>query len=398
MVKIGFSYLYICFYWIIIAPLSFIVPKKKGLTIVVGKKNGLLAGNTMYFFLYGVKHGKNVKFLTRDKSILVNHPELSDHILLYPSYKSIVALLRASFFVVDHSHWSLFYPIYFFLSIRARRIHLWHGLTFKPVERGLIIGKFANFKARLFRRLIRYDAVISTSDFWTENLYKKYFLYKQAVNCGYPRNDVLFREPRDFDLTKVDKAKFEMLKISKEKGNKIAIYAPTFRDVDRSDAFSNKHLDFETLNMFLNKNKIILVLKFHPRNAGSYPDMSNIINYDKSYDVYPVMSLSDLLITDYSSIYIDYLIIDRPIIFFNYDYELYLKNNRALQSTFLETIPGVVSYTQNDLEKAMYDHLILGQDTHSRQRHELRDISYEYLDGNSSQRIYECMDDWDHLF
>jgi len=178
MLKKSISYVYICLCWFVIAPISFLIPKKKGLILVVGKESGWLAGNTMYFFLHGVKHKKNVVFLTRDKSILKDQPTLSNHILLYPSYKSILTLLRASFLVVDHSHWSFYYPIYFFLSIRARRIHLWHGLTFKAVERGLIIGKYANFKARLFRRLIKYDAVISTSDFWTKNLYEKYFLYK----------------------------------------------------------------------------------------------------------------------------------------------------------------------------------------------------------------------------
>ncbi len=394
MFRKGISYIYICFYWLVIAPISFLIPKEKGLTIVTGKKNGLFAGNTLYFFLHGVEHNKNVLFLTRDKSLAKDHPHLKDHIICYPSMRSIISLLRASFFVVDHSHWSLYYPIYFFLSIRAKRIHLWHGLTFKAVEKGIIIGKLANLKARLFRRLIRYDAVISTSDFWTENLYKKYFLYKKAINCGYSRNDVLFRSPSHYDLTMVDKSKFEFLKESIQDGYKIVIYAPTFRDIDRSDAFSNNHLDFESLNNFLKANKIILVLKFHPRNKRAYEDRSNIINYDKSYDVYPVLSLSSLLITDYSSIYIDYLIVDRPIIFFNYDYELYLKQNRQLQSTFLETIPGAVTYNQSGLEQALVNHLINGEDPFVDQRQKLRDISYENLDGNSSERIYTCLEEW----
>jgi len=378
----------------IIGPISFFFPKEKGLTIVIGKETGLLAGNTLYFFLHGIKHNKNVRFLTREKSILSDHPRLKNYILLFPSFSSFFKLLRASYIVVDHSHWSYYYPIYFFLSIRARRIHLWHGLTFKAVERGLIIGRYANFKARLFRRLIKYDAVISTSKFWTDNLYKKYFLFKRAYNYGYPRNDVLFREPNILDLTKVDQDKFSFLKSSKEKGFKIVIYAPTYRDVDGSDAFSKEHLNFQTLNAFLSSNKIILILKFHPRNSASYSDMSHIINYDKSFDVYPIMSLSDLLITDYSSIYIDYLIIDRPIIFFNYDYELYLKRNRSLQSTFLDTIPGVITYNQSEFENAIYNHLILEQDPLQDKRREMRDISYENLDGNSSERIYNRLENW----
>ena len=165
------------------------------------------------------------------------------------------------------------------------------------------------------------------------------------------------------------------------------IYSPTFRD-DGSDAFSNGHLELEKLNTFLNKYSIILVLKMHPLNAYTYQDLSNILNYGKDFDIYPVMSLSDMMITDYSSIYIDYLIIDRPIVFFNYDYEKYLEKNRKLQSEFLHTIPGVIAREQDSLEKAILDHLISGNDTHKHQRAKLKEISYEFFDGNSAQRIF----------
>lgn len=383
----------ILFNWIFIAPIGFIFPRQKGLIIVTGKQEGWLEGNALYFFLEGIRLKKNVKFLTRDRSLIVDHPELKEHLLLHPSFLSYWILLRAEYFVVDHSHWSLKFPLYFFLSIRAKRVHLWHGLTFKPVELGEIHGKFSRFKARAFRRIIRYDIMISTSKYWTEHLYKKYFLYKEIFNFGYPRNDVLFRDPDALDMTKVDKVKFANLKEAKENGFQIIIYAPTYRDKDRSDAFSNGNLDFDLLNSFLKVNKLIIVLKFHPRNNNAYADMSNIINYNKNFDVYPVMSLSSLLITDYSSIYIDYLIMDRPVVFFNYDYEEYLLENRELQSNFLETIPGAIALNQIELQEEIIKHLVKNEDSFAKQRSELKDLSYEFLDGESSKRIYDHLEE-----
>jgi len=382
------------FCWLVVLPLSFLVPRKKGLIIVFGKFSGQIADNTKYFFLQGIRDkNKNVRFVTKNSSIITDYPELKNQVIKFPSFSAIYTLLRASFIVVDFSHWSLLDPIYFFLTIKARKIHLWHGLTFKPVEKGVLKTKAQYIKARLFRRLVHYDAMISTSPFWTENLYKKYFLTKSIHDLGYPRNDVLFRKPDKLDLIGVNGPKFERLKKAKNDGFKIVIYAPTFRD-DTSTAFSNGYLDFNSLNDFLVKNRIILILKFHPLSSSLSSESPNVIAYDKKSDIYPLMSVSDMLITDYSSIYIDYLIMNRPILFFNYDYELYLKQDRNLQSIFIETIPGIITKTQTELETALHEHLVLGHDEFVNKRAELMDISYNHVDGNSATRIYNLIEQW----
>ena len=393
MLKKVISYIHILFCWIVIAPLNILISKERGLTVVIGKLSGEIADNTKYLFIHGLRENKNIRFLTKSKSVRNTNSDIKNHIVLFRSVKGFLTLLRASHIVVDYSHWSYRNPLYFFLSLKAKKVHLWHGLTFKPVELGLIAKGIPYLKSRIFRHIVNYDLMVSTSEFWTDNLYKKYFLAKNVENHGYPRNDVLFRTPDQLDLIGVDADKFKLLKDAKQKGHKIVIYSPTFRD-DGSDAFSNGHLELEKLNTFLSKYNIIFVLKMHPLNAHTYQDLSNILNYGKDFDIYPVMSLSDMMITDYSSIYIDYLIIDRPIVFFNYDYEKYLEKNRKLQSEFLETIPGVVAKEQDSLEKVILDHLISGNDTHKHQRAKLKEISYEFFDGNSAQRIFCKFEKW----
>ena len=79
---------------------------------------------------------------------------------------------------------------------------------------------------------------------------------------------------------------------------------------------------------------------------------------------------------------------------FNYDYELYLKQDRNLQSIFIETIPGIITKTQTELEIALYEHLKQGKDEFVNKRSELMDISYNYADGNSASRIYNLIEQW----
>ena len=393
MLKKVLSYIHIAFCWIIIAPLNIFITRERELTVVIGKLSGEIADNTKYLLIHGIRENKNIRFLTQSAAVLNTNSDIKKHIVLFGSLKGVLTLLRASQIVVDYSHWSYRNPIYFFLSLKAKKVHLWHGLTFKPVELGLIAKGIPYLKSRLFRHIVNYDLMVSTSNFWTEHLYKKYFLAKDVENYGYPRNDVLFRKPDQLDLIGVDVNKFNMLKKAKEKGYKLAIYSPTFRD-DGSDAFSSGNLNLKKLNIFLSKHNIILVLKMHPHNAHVYEDLSNILNYGKDFDIYPVMSLSDMMITDYSSIYIDYLIIDRPIVFFNYDYEKYLEKNRKLQTKFLDTIPGVITREQEGLEQAILDHLISCKDSHKGDRTKLKETSYEFFDGNSAKRIFCKFEQW----
>ena len=393
MLKKVLSYMHIAICWTIVAPLNIFVRRERGLTVVIGKLSGEIADNTKYLLIHGIRENKNIRFLTQSAAVLNTNSDIKKHIVLFGSLKGVLTLLRASQIVVDYSHWSYRNPIYFFLSLKAKKVHLWHGLTFKPVELGLIAKGIPYLKSRLFRHIVNYDLMVSTSNFWTEHLYKKYFLAKDVENYGYPRNDVLFRKPDQLDLIGVDVNKFNMLKKAKEKGYKLAIYSPTFRD-DGSDAFSSGNLNLKKLNIFLSKHNIILVLKMHPHNAHVYEDLSNILNYGKDFDIYPVMSLSDMMITDYSSIYIDYLIIDRPIVFFNYDYEKYLEKNRKLQTKFLDTIPGVITREQEGLEQAILDHLISCKDSHKGDRTKLKETSYEFFDGNSAKRIFCKFEQW----
>ena len=143
---------------------------------------------------------------------------------------------------------------------------------------------------------------------------------------GLPRMDYYF-ENRDLDKLKKDFC--QKYGISQDK--KIILYAPTFRDEEKyNNVFS--YLDLEEFNARLG-NEYVLALRLHPKiknfykedisSKGKYIDVSG---YESEQEL---MLISDVLITDYSSIMIEYSILNKPTVFFTYDLDEYLKNERG---------------------------------------------------------------------
>jgi CDP-glycerol glycerophosphotransferase len=101
-----------------------------------------------------------------------------------------------------------------------------------------------------------------------------------------------------------------------------------------------------------------------------------------------------MLITDYSSIYTDYLLLNRPVAFFAYDYEYYVNQNREIQFDYDWITPGPNCYNQTELEREILKVLINGQDDYIQKRKEIMDLAFKYQDGNSSERIWQCVRDF----
>ena len=76
-------------------------------------------------------------------------------------------------------------------------------------------------------------------------------------------------------------------------------------------------------------------------------DLPNVIHYDPTADVYPALADVDLLVTDYSSIYFDFLLLDRPIVFFANDLDLYLRRERHLLFEYRDMTPGPIARTSS---------------------------------------------------
>jgi len=108
---------------------------------------------------------------------------------------------------------------------------------------------------------------------------------------------------------------------------KVITYAPTFRDKNNISPFSEKFL-FK-LNNLCKKNDSIFILKLHPFDQSllyNFDNFTNIIKVSKNIDLQELLFYTDILITDYSSVFFDFMNTKKPIIYYSYDYELYMKD------------------------------------------------------------------------
>ena len=207
----------------------------------------------------------------------------------------------------------------------------------------------------------------------------------QNIILGAPRIDVLYKDiPFAEMFTEKD---YEAIKNYKNENKKILVYVPTFRETGKDVSTWLKN---EKLQQFLEENNTILACKLHPFDANSLKDntFKNVYKMENTSDIYPILKYTDGMITDYSSIYLDYLHLDKPIIYHIPDIEEFTTKCRGFYRPF-ETISAGI-YTKNEMElyNAMND-VINGIDNYKEQRKRLFDNMFVYHDGNNCERVFE---------
>lgn len=217
------------------------------------------------------------------------------------------------------------------------------------------------------------------------------------VITGVPRNDVLL----------LSEGKKNLCSIFPELINKrIILYMPTFRErILYSDAESEGYIfdypdfDIEDLNTFLKQNDSVFVVKMHIGDTKRFSNLfgrhENIIYIkDEDYaghDFYEFINGTDLLITDYSSVYVDYLLIDKPIIFAHRDIDKYEEERGIIWEPVDFWFPGARVSRYEQL-KAELMNVIDGKDDYLEKRHVIRDIMHKNQDSNASKRLLDLLE------
>lgn len=367
-------------------------PRDPARHVFIGQKDGQFLGNAKHLFLHFATQRPEVPvhFLSRRRDVCKMLGEAGLPALFFPSDEAIQTLAAAGTIVVDTFDFR--HAPYEPLVRDARLIQLWHGVGFKKIgfmERDSRVP--GNYEAAELERLYSgYDTVITTSPFYANEVFAKAFQARCVAPLGYPRTDVLFRRPGKLDLLNADYDAFvSLVRLKKER--RIILFAPTFRD-KVGDAFGSGSLDYAVLDRFLDKAGMHLVIKGHHLTGGRLvSSLPNITVFDNNADVYPLMPLVDLMVTDYSSIFMDYLLLDRPVLFFCPDYDEYIKRNRELQFPYEAMTPGPKCRTQGELHEALAQ-VALGRDDYAKDRRALRDKAFLHTDGRASERIaaYLC--------
>lgn len=231
-------------------------------------------------------------------------------------------------------------------------IQTWHGTPLKKL--GLDIENVSmpgtttvKYHKNFVREANRWDALISPNDYSTQIFRSAFGFNNQILKIGYPRNDELINtRPEDIDAIK------EQLGIPLDK--KVVMYAPTYRD----NQFAEKgkytfELPFD-LDDFRKSfgDDTVLILRMHYLISNAL-DISDYSDFVYDYSNYPNISdlylVSDLLITDYSSVFFDYAYLKRPILFYPYDYHLYKEELRGFYLNYEKDLPGKIAENSKQL-------------------------------------------------
>jgi len=263
-----------------------------------------------------------------------------------------------------------------------RKVQLWHGIPLKKIgdeaRRGgnLIAYKFLRF---LFPFIDpAYSLVTSTSKEMLEVMKKSFPRGQRFEITGYPRNDSLIR------------------KASVAKLNNKILYMPTFRNI------GNKVIDqmFEgfcpsRIQEMLEKHSAELIIKLHPTQEKPEIDLAGcdrIKIANPKVNSLTNLSEASLLITDYSGTYIDYLLLNRPIIFFPFDEEEYFSTDRGFNFEYKSVTPGPRCHTWSEIEM-LISGTILEKCDYSQQRENIKNFFHKYSDEHSTQRLLDILEE-----
>ena len=365
-----------------------LTPKQPATVAFIGRGSGQFGGNAKYFFLHCRKHAPELDcfFVTTNPGVAKELKIAGLPCELYPEGGSVTRLASAATVVVDDFHFkdSLLEPV----MEGARIVQLWHGVGFKKIgfleaESGVDLSP--ERRDYLRRMYSGYDAVLSTSPFYTEHLFATSFGAREIVEAGYPRNDVFFRMPTREDLVCSDPELYRACKkLGKEKV--LGLFVPTFRD-DGQDFVSQGALDLRRLDRELGEAGAALMIKMHSfSNLYQGLGLTNILHCPNHLDVYPLMPLFRFMITDYSSIFTDHLLLDRPQLFFPYDWDDYTRRNRELQFDYDWITPGPKCRDQQSLMQAVRA-ICAGEDSHAEKRREIAKLAFAEHDGKASERL-----------
>ncbi len=295
-------------------------------------------------------------------------------------------LARCGYFVFNgrQPEWAKKRPESIFLQT-------WHGTPLKKLVFDIedVSSATPRYKQQVYKQSRAWDYLIAPNAFSSETFRRCFMFDNTMLDTGYPRNDILHAPDRD-------KLAVELrcrLGIPSEK--KVLLYAPTWRDDEYYAKGQYKfelHMDLDYMREALG-NEYVLLLRTHYFIADSL-DVSalsgfayNVSRYD---DISKLYLISDILITDYSSVFFDYANLKRPMLFFTYDLEKYRDVLRGFYFDIEKEVPGPLLYTTEEVADAVKNIRTIQKEYAPRY-----EIFYQrfcgWEDGHASQKVVESV-------
>ena len=361
----------------------------KALRLIISPKKNLLlyhsfpdfSDNCFSFFCYVVNnhnHYKNVWLVnTNEKSEFkktVKKYTASTNFKIYKK-KSLFGLYyycRSKYHF--HTH-GIFNNIN--LSKKQVNVNLWHGMPLKK------IGHLDNNKI-----VPKSNYTIATSKLFQDIMGKAFALgLDNVLISGQPRNDFIFDKTYSLlDLINKHKSDFD----------KVALWMPTYRKSKIGDVRIDGELDklndfldetyLSELNNFFKRIKSVCFIKLHPMDYMDVNDFNKYSNLyflnnthfqEKGISLYSILNNTDLLLTDFSSIYIDYLLLNKPIAFLVSDFSEYSNSRGFVFDTPKKYMPGEIINQRESLIPFLEEIFMKKEDTHLENRLKVNELLHQ---------------------
>ena len=369
---------------------SSFVPRKKRLWLFGSRSGSDFTDNAKYLFLYVNKQLNDIEatWITKYKKVVKMLEKNNLPVAYVYSITAIMLCIRANIIFTTHGkndinpalttgciHVELYH---FVIALKKIRYDVFNHYHIVSKLKLILENPFIYFKP---------DYSFSSSSYASKKVISSLNLSRKSVFItGLPRTDEML------NWSIHDQEKYLNVLDGQECKN-IIYYLPTFRDYTREFNYFAYGLEEECLFSFLEKTDSVLVIRYHPSDTlrskkipANILDKRIIFESNGMTDSFSLLKKASVLITDYSGIFVDYLLVNRPIIFANFDHEEYL-NARDIAYEYHEITPG----PKVDNWVLLLTHLerivVQKKDEYMEARTELKDKIYKYHDTNSCSRV-----------
>ena len=314
-----------------------LIPKEKNLILFSAWFGQKYLDSSMYMYEYLLSNNQfSVFWFTRNKEIYMHCIKENKPVVYANTIKGVWKQIRAEMLVSsvqisDFNNWFMAKCIYFDLG---------HGFPIKSsgFEQPEVTKRYISY-FKFVTKDIKY--YMDASSFVTMNICRRAWNIDSdhIVFCNKARTDVFF----DNDLREGKNVIIETF-LKTSKARKTIVYMPTHRSCGVVNMNMNQLLDLKSIQDLCIKNNAIFLIKkhfYHREEKEDFSNYSNIFDITNEFiDPQVLLYQADILISDYSAAYIDYLLLDRPILFYAYDLENFLTSERDLYFKFEDNNAG----------------------------------------------------------
>lgn len=380
-------------YWMLyaVSVVGFVLPKREGTWVFGADGGNRFADNSKYLYLHATDRDDiRAIWLTENDETLERLQDAGYEAYHANRPRGIYHTLTAEYVFVSLGR----ADVAWWATGGARIINLWHGCPLKRLA-ATRIGDEQSLVDRVIVRIrdSAFHVLVTTAEEFRDIFAAAYEMPRANVPAlGYPRNDIFRRQIPDATLG-IDAQTHDLISERSSDGPVVA-YMPTYRR-----GFGMEHgepdgppIDEDALHDLLTDHDATFLVKLHPHAQQGIDTGAGdrIIDLPDSYDIYPSLRDVDVLVTDYSSVYFDYLHLDRPVVFYPYDLDAY-EERPGFYFDYEEVTPGPTPQTFDGFLDAL-DETLSGVDEYAAERDAVKHRFFDHPDQHAAQVVADYFD------